>query len=373
LIEDSPTSTELVKIWLEEGLHVPYSLQTSVTLAGGLEILAENQTDIVVVDLNLPDSEGRDTFKRVLSAAEQTPVVIMSSESDESLAIEAVRLGAQDYVVKKKYGDENLLTRPILYAIERNARHHAEQELHQAREQVELARKVQQKLFPNNNVYIPGIDVAGRCIPADLTGGDYFDFIPMLGDKRGIVIGDVCGHGLASALFMVSVRAVMRAFAVTYDDPGFILGQTNRLLVDDLIDGRFVTMLFACLNPATKDLRFASAGHPGFIFDVEGNLRVTLESDSPPIGAIDDQQFQTVGDARLEPGETLLLFTDGINECLNERGEMFGQDRLFELIRGNRQKSAQEIVEGVFDTLRAFSGGLTQEDDMTVVVIKSCQ
>jgi len=369
VIEDSATMVQMIDLWLDGGLGSPYTMKSAETLAEGLQLLAQDSTDVIVLDLNLPDSEGLKTFYALREKAGSIPIVIMSSDEDEEAAVTAVRNGAQDYVVKGNF-DENLLIRPLRFAIERTGRQRAERELRKTQEQVFLARVVQQSLFPEDSTTIPGFDVAGRCVPAESTGGDYYDFVRMIGGKWGIVVGDVSGHGLAAALFMIGARAVLRALVTSYADVGVILSRMNLVLEDDLSEGRFVTLFLLCLNPEDKTLRFASAGHPGFVFDASGELKKTLEADYPPVGVDPEAEFETSSDVTLEPGDLLFLHTDGLTEYENSDEELYDKQRLYELIKTNRDRSAAEIVDVIFKDVEDFAQGATQLDDITAVVVK---
>jgi len=369
VIEDSATTVQTVNMWLDDGLDSPFVMKSSGTLSGGLKLLAEDDIDVIVLDLNLPDSEGLETFYTVREKAGGIPIVIMSGDRDEEKAVTAVREGAQDYVIKGSF-DENCLIRPLRFAIERSGRQRAEHELKKTQEQVFLARVVQQGLFPEDKTAIPGFDAAGRCDPAESTGGDYYDFVPMIGNKWGIVLGDVSGHGLPAALFMIGARAVLRALVISYADVGVILSRINLVLEGDLTDGRFVTLFLLCLNPEEKTLRFASAGHPGFVFDPAGNLKKVCEADNPPIGVDPESQFESSSEITLESGDLLFLHTDGLTESTNANDELYTQERLYNLIKKERERSAAEIVSSIFQDVKDFAQGAPQLDDITVVIVK---
>ncbi len=370
VIEDSPTTMKMVEIWLADGLDSSYSMKPAEDLADGLKILAEDDIDVIVLDLNLPDSEGLNTFYAVRNKCGEVPIVIMSGDRDEEKAVTAVREGAQDYVLKGTI-DSNQLTRPLRFAIERTRRQRAERELRKTQEQVFLARVVQQGLFPDDATGIPGLDMAGRCEPAESTGGDYYDFVPMFGNKWGVVVGDVSGHGLPAALFMIGARAVLRALTTSFGDVGVIINRMNLVLENDLAEkGKFMTLCLLRVDPQGKSLRFASAGHPGFIFDSAGELKKILEADYPPIGVVLDAEFGSSSDINLDSGDLLLLHTDGVTEYVNGSDDMYPRQRLHDVIKNHRHVSAPEIVDAVFEDLKSFADGAVQEDDITVVVVK---
>ena len=248
------------------------------------------------------------------------PIVILSGQEDVELAVDAVGLGAQDYSTKAE-ANRSSLARSIRYAIERSRRQRAEQEL-------TAAGEIQRRLFPQSSPEIPGFDIHGRCEPANLAGGDYFDYFPMGRNGLGVVVADVSGHGIGPALIMSETRAVLRTLATTYEDVGDILTRANQVLAEDLHHNVFVALLLIYLQPEQRIIHYASAGHPGVLLDGQGRLRQRIHSPDPPLGIVEGRQFATLGDVKLNAHDTLLLYTDGIVETFNEQEEQFGEPRL---------------------------------------------
>jgi sigma-B regulation protein RsbU (phosphoserine phosphatase) len=238
--------------------------------------------------------------------------------------------------------------------------------------QMSLARAVQQQFYSVAPPKIDGFDLAGAAFPADATGGDYFDFITLAGGRLGIAIGDVSGHGIGSALLMVELRAYLRAFAQQSGDVGEILTLTNDALVSDLEQDRYATLIFCRLDPDSKTIIYASAGHtPGFILDANGEVKRVLESTDIPLGFLSKHAFACENPLHLEPGEILALLTDGITESERPDQIAFGTGGALEYIRAHRNESAREIVNGLYKAVREFSDGLPQNDDITAVVCKA--
>src|SRR5438132_447490 len=151
-------------------------------------------------------------------------------------------------------------------------------------EEIRLARKIQQKLFPVAPLPTLGFDISGVSCPAEATGGDYFDYIPMRDGGLGVVIGDVSGHGFGPALLMAELRAYLRAFLLTRTDVGEIVGLLNRALADDAPEGHFATLLLARLDPANRSFVYASAGHmPGYILAPSGEVKAVLGATGIPL------------------------------------------------------------------------------------------
>ncbi len=236
--------------------------------------------------------------------------------------------------------------------------------------QMRLAREVQQ-FFYNTAVSLPGFDIAGAAYPAHETGGDYFDFIDVPGGCLCIAIGDVSGHGIGSALVMATTRAYVRSFGTTIGDPGTILTRVNRALTADLQAGQYVTLLLCCLDPRRRTVSFAGAGHvPGFSLNPEGEVDAVLGSTGPPLGLFEDSQFSTDSLVLSSPGQTLLLFTDGITDSMPPDENRFGIQQAIEYVSSRRHEPAHRIVAGLYQALCGSLAGQPQRDDATSVILK---
>jgi len=232
-----------------------------------------------------------------------------------------------------------------------------------------LARSVQQRMYPLAPPLSCGFEVAGAAISADQTGGDSYDFLPLRGGGLGLAVGDVSGHGFDAALHMVQARTMMRALILAQSDPGAILGQLNSLLLGELDDHRFMTLVLACVDARARTLRYASAGHTtGFLLGSDGRLRAALPSTGIPLGLIGGSSFETTEVPGLEEGDVVALFTDGIVESAAD-DVYYGPERTLETLVRHRHEPAADIVGHLCQAAQAFAGG-PQADDMTVVVCK---
>jgi sigma-B regulation protein RsbU (phosphoserine phosphatase) len=234
---------------------------------------------------------------------------------------------------------------------------------------LQVARRVQQRLYPQTPPRLPGLDICGKAFVADATGGDYFDFVPLAGDRLALVIGDVSGHGLDSALVMAELRAILRSTARTLADPGELLSAVNRALVEDTEESRFATALVVALHVPTLALRYASAGHtPAYLLDAGGRERAVLPALGPPLGLFADAQYPSRDGITLAPGDDLVLYTDGATDSESPLGSPFGTERLLDVVRSQHGAGASRIVEAIREALCAFTAAAPQQDDVTVVV-----
>lgn len=253
-------------------------------------------------------------------------------------------------------------------------RKQAERELREHEEQFAVAREIQQRLFPKTAPACPGFDIAGASYPAEATGGDYFDYFHMPGERIGVVVGDVTGHGVGPALLMAETRAYLRLLSVRREDVGDILTRANSILAEDVGGERFITMFLLRLDPKTRELEYASAGHPaGFVLDAAGAIKATLKRTGIPLGMKPDTEYKSAPLLTLAPGDLALLLTDGIEEASAPDESLFGVERILEVVRAHRAQPARNIVEALYQAARTFAGQAPQIDDITAIVIKAGQ
>lgn len=241
---------------------------------------------------------------------------------------------------------------------------------------LDLAMEVQQKLLPQKNMKIDGVDIAAKSIYCDETGGDYYDFIQfpeLVKEGIGIAVGDVVGHGIAAALLMTTARALLRSRA---SQPGSLkqkINDVNRLLCEDTSqDGSFMTLFFMLIDIGTKEIRWVRAGHdPAIVYDASTGSFDELSGQGIVLGADDKWSFQDNKYSRWSDGQIILIGTDGIWETVNPDGEPFGKERVRQIIHQHRNRSAQELLQTITDELTAFRQGANQDDDITLVVIKT--
>ena len=279
------------------------------------------------------------------------PIVVLSGYNDESTAVRAVQAGAQDYLVKGQV-DDNLLVRSIRYAIERTRRYKAEAALRDASEEFRAAKEIQQRLFPSESPAAAGFDIAGALYPAKATAGDYFDYIPMLGNCVGVVVGDVSSHGMGPALLMSETRACLRTLALGMSDVGEILTRANQMLSADTHDFHFVTLALARLDPARFEMVYGSAGQRSYLLHGDRSVTV-LDSTSLPLG-VDAETRCLRPAAALRPGDVLLLLTDGVVEAESASRQRFGVDRTLEVIQACRDQPAEQIIAALRHELARF-------------------
>src|SRR5215831_15254474 len=238
-----------------------------------------------------------------------------------------------------------------------------------AAQELDIAKQVQARLFPQIKPELKTVEYAGICLQARQVGGDYFDFLNLGPQRLGLIIGDVSGKGIAAALLMANLQAGLRSqSALAFGQPEALLRSVNRLFYDNSSDNAYASLLFVDYDDATRRLRYANCGHlSGLLLRRDGNVE-QLASTSTLLGLFRDWDC-AMGEQELSPGDVLVLYTDGITEARNEHGEEFGEGCLIELLRQHRELSSQALLTVVVDGVQRFSSQ-EQCDDITAIIAK---
>lgn len=236
-------------------------------------------------------------------------------------------------------------------------------------QELEIAKQVQARLFPQIQPQLKTVEYAGTCLQARQVGGDYFDFLNLGSQRLGLIIGDVSGKGIAAALLMANLQASLRSqSSLAFDQPQALLRSVNRLFYDNTDDSAYASLLFAEYDDATRRLRYANCGHlSGLLLRRNGDVE-QLESTSTLLGLFKEWDC-CMQERETFPGDALALYTDGVTEASNDRGEEFGERLLIEALRQHRELSCQALLGTIVDGVRSF-GSQEQHDDITVIVAK---
>ena len=331
--------------------------------------------EIILLDINMPEMDGLTMLSKVKEMHNPALHVIMvSAYGDMTNIRQAMNKGAFDFVMKPiDLGD---LSSTIEKAIEQIDYVHESQEEHSQleslKEDLTTARSIQQYFLPQTFPPFPEesghLDIYASMTPAKDIGGDFYDFFRIDDDHIAFVIGDVCGKGIPAALFMAFSRTIIRSKGVECDSASACLTKSNHLLAAYSIECMFVTAFYAIYNTKTGDVTYSNAGHnPPFVLRRDGSVEELPSSKKPMLGVFeieyDEEAF------RLEPGDTLVMYTDGVTEAKDPNNEEFGTRRLTTTLGGLPGKGSQQIIEEVKSAIKEFTNGAEQSDDITMLVV----
>ena len=351
-------------------------IETVESGAEGLEVLRrDGPFSLVVTDYCMPSMNGIEFLGRAREIAPETVRIMLTGSADLGAAIQAVNQGNIFRFLTKPCSPENLLE-AVQAGIYEYRRTHKERKYNKrSRRWLAQAMEVQQNLMPNAGSVWDGLDIAGRSLFCDQTGGDYYDYFEKSDSASrtiSIVAGDVSDHGLPSALLMTTARAFLRECASRPGSVSTIVGHVNRHLTHDVqASGRFMTLFYAEIDCTDRRIHWVSAGHdPALVYDPRsGEFGELGGQGGLPLGVFEDARYEEYH-RELAAGQVLVIGTDGIWEARNREGRMFGKLLLQQVIRDNVVRPAAEIVEKVLEALKQFLFPLDIQDDATLVVVK---
>jgi sigma-B regulation protein RsbU (phosphoserine phosphatase) len=254
-----------------------------------------------------------------------------------------------------------------------NARLYEEEKALQIMQQeLRVAHDIQMRLLPSEAPTVPGYELTGATLPASNVGGDYYDFIPCGQTQMAICLGDVSGKGIPAAVLMACVQATIRAQTLLEATASACLERSNQLLHRSTDAGRFVTLFYGILDPDGHRFAYSNGGHNPPILLSTGRSPRLLTAGGPVLGVLPDFRFEEA-EVSLEPGDIIVIFSDGFTEAMNLSFEEFGEDRLLETLEKNRHLPVKEMVEAMFAAIRQHAGAASQHDDMTIVMVRRSQ
>jgi sigma-B regulation protein RsbU (phosphoserine phosphatase) len=236
--------------------------------------------------------------------------------------------------------------------------------------QLEVARQVQLELLPARDPQLEGFDISAYNFPTEEVSGDYYDWVRIYDDQIGIVIADVSGKGVPAALLMAFLRASLRAATHIGYAPHISMSKVNYLLWESIERNQFVTAFYGILDAANRTVAYSNAGHnPPFLMEVDGTVHFE-ERGGVPLGMFRDTRYYEFF-ATIEPGQVLVLYTDGVTEAMNRAREEYGRDRLVEAVRQCRHLGAREMIDFIHRDVLNWTEGLGATDDVTFFIVKA--
>ena len=368
IADDQPDVLEALRLLLKsEG----YQIEAVNSPAGVLEKLKSNSYDLLLMDLNYTrdttsGEEGLDLLTRIQAIDQTLPVVAMTAWGSIELAVEAMRRGVRDFVLKPWENPRLLQTLRSQIRWGRQKRN----EIRIEKEEVEDARAVGAALLPQSIPQLPGIEISSTLQPARPLSGDYFDVLDFGAGKLGLCIADVVGKGVSAALLMSNVQASVRALAPDSATPRDLMIKLNRSVARNTTPGKFVTFFYCTLDRVAGRLHYANAGHSAPALVRESGEVVRLEAGGAVLGVFPEWNYEQ-GEIEIRAGDRLLLFTDGVTEASNIQDEEFGEERLIGLASVLRDRSAAELKHRIMQAVTHYAGGRTQDDATLVVVALS--
>ena len=337
-----------------------------------LEVLHRDEDiDMVVSDINMPQMDGLTLLEQIPKVDPNIRSIIISAYGDMKNIRTAMNRGAFDFVTKPLDFNDLRITidRTLVHLTEWREALASRDQLVALQNELSVASGMQQSILPTEFPEGPEFKSFASMDPARNVGGDFYDFMRLNEGKVGLAIADVSGKGVPAALFMMSSRTLLKGSAIGNEAPGETLREVNDLLCDDNDAMMFVTVLYAVYDPSNGELSFANGGHNSpVIVHPDGSTTVLPMTGGIALGVMPDFEFEQ-DSITLDPGDTLVLYTDGVTEAMNEAGEEYGMERFREVLSSVPLREAEEINNAIFDSIREFAGEAPQSDDITCLMI----
>jgi serine phosphatase RsbU (regulator of sigma subunit) len=360
---------------LKRHLRNQFRIETALSGEEGLKRIKENGPYAVIVsDFSMPGMNGIEFLCRVKKTDPDSTRIMLTGSDDMTTAIQAVNEGSI-FQFHPKPCPADTLGKAIQSGVEAYRKTTTHQmQFKKVQSSLAQASMIQQNLVPKSNPQVEGFDIAGKSIWCDETSGDYYDFIQPADweqKKIGIVVADVIGHGISSALLMTTARAFFRERVLSSGSSTTLVADVNQRLVRDIEDlSLFMTLFYSEIDITERCFRWVHAGHePAMLYDPAENSFEALGGKGLALGVKEDWVYEE-SEKQLHTGQIILIGTDGIKETRNEQNELFGAEQFNRVIRDHAHKSAEDIIIEMFDALERFRFPVEREDDETLVVIK---
>ncbi len=329
------------------------------------------EIELIMTDINMPRMDGLTLLNELKEVRPRVRAVVVSAYGDMRNIRTAMNRGAFDFVTKPiDFRDlEVTINKTIRHVVlMREALHHRAQ-LIALHEELRVARSMQMSILPQTFPAMAGSETHAVMTPAQDVGGDFYDVFHLPEGRIGVVMADVSGKGVPAALFMMVSRTLVKGHAVGALKPGALLTRINELLGEENENGMFVTLVFGVLDTGTGLFQYANAGHCSPYLVQKGRKPRELPlTRGIALGVWPGVQYQDA-EVRLSPGDTIFLYTDGVNEAEGPGKELFENGRLEQTLEANAGKSPEEINDAVLQAVRDFTGGEHQSDDITCLTL----
>jgi sigma-B regulation protein RsbU (phosphoserine phosphatase) len=377
IVDDEPDLelliTQRFRRKIREGaFNFEFALNGEEALA---KLNGDESIDIVMSDINMPVMDGLTLLSRLRELDRLIRTVIVSAYGDMQNIRIAMNRGAYDFLTKPiDFEDFEVTLQKTMREIEGvKAGNHARKQLDALESELNVANRIQQSMLPSRFPPFPDrneFEIHAQMEPARSVGGDFYDFFLIDADRFAFLVGDVSGKGVPAALFMAVTRTLLRATAMQGTSAAACLQYVNHVLAKQTDGMMYVTLFYCILDTRSGEVDYCAAGHhASCVFSPKGEIRYAADGGGLIAGLYEGAKY-VGGSLRLEPGEGLLLFTDGVTETFDAAGAMFGDARLERTLEALGSSTVDQIVKGVMGEVKAFQGTAPQSDDITVLAMR---
>lgn len=369
IVDDTPANLRLLsQMLMDQG----YRVRAVTSGARALESVGVSLPDLILLDIKMAEMDGYEVCQRLKDEerSRDIPVIFISALDDLQDKITAFRVGGVDYITKP-FQLEEVLARVETHLHLRQLQNNLQEANKKMHHELEMAARMQQNFLPHALPEIPGWESTATLKPARETSGDFYDVYALPDGRYGVLIADVVDKGVAAALFMVLSWSLIRTYSRQYPtQPEQVLRGVNQRLLRDTDARQYVTAFYGVLDPLSGEFIYCNAGHlpPLLLGKSDGRLK-KLTLTGIPLGIFEEQDWTSEA-VNIDPGELLVLYTDGVPDAQNPSGSFFGEERLLAALQRRLGESAQQIQSGVLEDINEFIEGAEQFDDIALVVLQ---
>ena len=367
LVDDNPTNLQVLFQTLEGR---DYNLLVAKNGETALSIARKALPNLILLDIMMPGIDGYEVCRQLKAdpSTHEIPVIFLSALGDTKDKVQGLDLGAVDYVTKPFQPEEVIArvnTHLTIYRLRREVQEKKDELEHELR----IVAEEQRKLLPDQLPQIEGLKLANHYETSRYAGGDYYDIIKLPDNQWGFMMADAAGHSTGAAVLVAMTCTLLRSYPEAPTDPAKVMHTINEHLCN-LSHDTFITALYAVYDAETRTLRMARAGHPPpLLYRPEDGKAIELPC--PGVWPLAVEPFDEVPlvETKLQPGDRLMLYTDGITECFSPAGECYEIERLCEQFAKNSEDDPQKILTTVIDDVNRFADGLPAQDDQAVLIL----
>jgi phosphoserine phosphatase RsbU/P len=378
VVDDEPDLQELIKQKFRNKIKAnEYEFHFAVNGVEALEKISSDGTiDLILTDINMPVMDGLTLLSKINELNNKLlRSVIVSAYGDMENIRTAMNRGAYDFITKP------IDLKDLEITIEKSLKEiklykeviESHNKLLSLKKELDIANIIQTGILPKTFPAFPDrkeIEIFAKMIPAKEVGGDLFDFFFVDKYRLGVVIGDVSGKGIASALLMAVTKTLLKATAFKGMPADTILSEVNNIIVEESPSNMFITIFYGVLDTRSGSFEYSNGGHnPPYLISVDGKVKQLDNVGGLMIGAFKDAPYES-NVIMMKSGESLLFYTDGVTESFNKEGEEFSETRLQNILLGKTILNPDEIINHVFENVQSFSNGVEQSDDITCLALK---
>jgi phosphoserine phosphatase RsbU/P len=368
IVDDTPTNIGVISGALKDSYKTKIATNGEKALALAS---AEDKPDLILLDVLMPEMDGYEVCSRLKAdpTTREIPIIFLTSQTSADDETHGFEVGAVDYV-HKPFSPAVVKARVRNHILLREARAQLAEQLQALNAELEMARKIQLSILPQELPKLAGLDIAARFHPMASVGGDFYDFISVDDKHLGILLADVSGHGLPSALIASMLQVAIAAQVDHAAEPGKVLSGLNKALCGKFTEN-FVTAAYIYVDMVKNQVLYAGAGHPPVVRYISSNSKAcTVMENGIVLGMVDGATYETL-ELPLESGDRYVLYTDGIVEAANPNAELYGTDRLKRLVEEKHSLTTQQTADAILNDISGWIGPSStpvQQDDMTLLL-----